>query len=369
MSEDKKHILIVDDSPDDIRFIMEYLANDYAIQVATNGKKGLEIASREHKPDVVLMDVVMPEMDGYETCRQLKQNPHTEDIDVIFISAHDTTQEKIAGYDAGGSDYLIKPVRPEELHQKIKVAIQNREKRDNIQSAQEMAFQTAMTAMSSAGEQGTVLEFFRTSFAINSPQALAQQIVESVAAFELHNTVQIRSDSGNIHAGTKEPISPLEEELLFRLKDENRVMTIGPRAIFNYGNVSLLIKNMPEDEEKSGRYRDHIAILMEGASAKWDSMQLKSELVKFLDNASHILAEIQTEYKAYKNEGMKLNDDLLRNLEDSFIPWGLTDAQEESLLKVVQEGIKHSTDHYESGTGIDKRFRGIINELAKATRH
>ena len=127
MSSDKRKILVVDDSAEDIHFLLENLKHDYAVIAATNGEKALEMASGEASPDVILMDVEMPGMNGYETCRLIKNTDATRNIDVIFVSAHDSTEEKLAGYDAGASDYLIKPVSPAELLNKVKLAIKNRE--------------------------------------------------------------------------------------------------------------------------------------------------------------------------------------------------------------------------------------------------
>lgn len=131
MNTNKKQILIVDDSADDIHILMENLKQEYAVLAATNIEKALEIANNNPCPNVILLDVMMPGVDGYEICRQLKDNPVTMGIDVIFVSAHDTTDKKLAGYDAGGSDYLIKPVQPEELLQKVRLAIKNRESRES----------------------------------------------------------------------------------------------------------------------------------------------------------------------------------------------------------------------------------------------
>ncbi len=97
MNTEKKRILIVDDSADDIHFVMESFSTDYAVLAATSGEKALQIADRDPRPDVILMDVEMPGMNGYETCRRLKEAESTRDIDVIFVSSHDTTEEKLAG--------------------------------------------------------------------------------------------------------------------------------------------------------------------------------------------------------------------------------------------------------------------------------
>ena len=135
----------------------------------------------------------MPDTDGYETCRRLKDNLGAKNIDVIFVSSHDTLEEKLAGYDAGGSDYLIKPVQPNELLQKVKVAIKYKELRVEAEEQSSMAMETAMTALSSAGEQGFVINFMRISFAVDSIQGLADLIVDATANYMLDNSVQQRA--------------------------------------------------------------------------------------------------------------------------------------------------------------------------------
>lgn len=364
MSDDKKRILIVDDSADDIQFLMENLEG-FSVLVATSGKKGLEIAIKEPQPDVILMDVMMPEMDGYETCRKLKENDATKEIDVIFVSAHDTTEEKLAGYDAGGSDYLIKPVQPEELLQKIRLAIDLKEAREETSSEKDMAFQTAMTAMTSAGEQGIVLEFLRNSYELNDIAELAYLLVESVSKYDLKSSVQLRTFNNVIHFGTHAPLAPLEEELLTRLKDGGRIIEKGKRAIFNFGGVSILIKNMPDDEEKRGRLRDHLAILFEGAESKLSSLAMQQELRGVLAESKDTLKIINVEQIAFKTRSQSIMDAMLQKLEASFLNWGLNEDQEQVLIKVVQDGVDESLEHFEKGISIDEQMSKLFSRLER----
>ena len=365
MSADKQRILIIDDSPEDIQFVLENLKDDYAILVATNGQKGLEIAANEPKPDVILMDVMMPEMDGYEACRKLQDNPATQDIDVIFISANDTVEEKLAGYDAGGCDYLIKPVQPKELLNKVKLAISNKKARDQVLSEKTEAFKTAMVAMTSAGEQGVVLEFLRHSFTINTMDNLARMIMEAHQKYDLLNTVQIRSGDRVINISTTDPVPPLEIELLSRLTDNDRIKEYGKRAIFNFGGVSILIKNMPDDEDKRGRLRDHIAILLEGAETKLKSLEMEAQLAELVVDANKALVEIDEKQKAHKEVSQTLMDKMLQDLEASFISWGLTEDQENILINLVQNNVDASLNHFEQGMKIDEEMRNIINRLVQ----
>jgi putative two-component system response regulator len=108
----KQVILIVDDTPDNITLLSALLKDKYRIKIATNGLKALHIASIEPSPDLILLDVMMPEMDGYETCRRLKDNPQTHQIPVIFLTAKSQVSDEEMGLRLGAVDYISKPVSP-----------------------------------------------------------------------------------------------------------------------------------------------------------------------------------------------------------------------------------------------------------------
>ena len=104
-------LLIVDDNPNSIHLLADIFNQDYDILFATTGKKALEIASQE-KPDLILLDVMMPDIDGYEVCKQLKQNPDTLDIPIIFVTAHSNVTQEIYALEIGASDFISKPFSP-----------------------------------------------------------------------------------------------------------------------------------------------------------------------------------------------------------------------------------------------------------------
>lgn len=108
----KQVILIVDDTPDNITLLSALLKDKYKIKIATNGLKALHIASIYPSPDLILLDVMMPEMDGYETCRRLKENPQTNHIPIIFLTAKSQVSDEEMGLKLGAVDYISKPVSP-----------------------------------------------------------------------------------------------------------------------------------------------------------------------------------------------------------------------------------------------------------------
>ncbi len=123
----RKNILIVDDAPPNIRILVEVLAKEYEISVATSGAEALEIATskteRYRDPDLILLDIMMPEMDGYEVCRILRQHPQTRDIPVVFVTANTDDETLKQAFEAGGTDYVRKPVNRIELLSRIKSAL------------------------------------------------------------------------------------------------------------------------------------------------------------------------------------------------------------------------------------------------------
>ncbi len=110
-----KNILVVDDTPDNLRLLVKLLSEQgYKIRVATDGPHALE-AARAKPPDLILLDVMMPGMDGYEVCRQLKAQAETRNIPVLFLSALDQAQDKVKAFTAGGVDYITKPFHVAEV--------------------------------------------------------------------------------------------------------------------------------------------------------------------------------------------------------------------------------------------------------------
>jgi phosphoserine phosphatase RsbU/P len=108
----KSRILVVDDTPANIKILADLLRTDYLLSVATSGADALEIAGSKDRPDLVLLDIMMPEMDGYEVCRRLKADPKTQDVPVIFVTAMSEVDDETRGFSLGAVDYITKPIRP-----------------------------------------------------------------------------------------------------------------------------------------------------------------------------------------------------------------------------------------------------------------
>jgi putative two-component system response regulator len=116
----KPTVLVVDDTPDNLSLVSSLLRDDYLVRVANNGEKALRIATSEQPPDLILLDIMMPGMDGYEVCRRLKEDPRSRDIRVIFLTAKSEVEDERMGFKLGAVDYITKPISPPILQERIK---------------------------------------------------------------------------------------------------------------------------------------------------------------------------------------------------------------------------------------------------------
>jgi PAS domain S-box-containing protein len=122
----KARILAIDDEEIYLHAIVGLLSDQYKIIIAMNGQEGLEIARSDPQPDLVLMDVMMPDIGGFQVCRQFKQDARTKDIPVVFLSALGEVGNKTKGFEAGGVDYITKPFQGEEVLARVKTHVENR---------------------------------------------------------------------------------------------------------------------------------------------------------------------------------------------------------------------------------------------------
>ena len=156
-STDKNRVLIVDDEPGNIKILSSVLAGDYALSVATSGAQALQIAEVQ-TPDIVLLDMVMPEMDGIQVCEALKANEATKNIPVIFVTSMSDSVNEERGLDAGAVDYITKPISPPIVKARVKIHIQNYLSKRFLENL--LANQDASLDQTSKQEAESLLVFF-----------------------------------------------------------------------------------------------------------------------------------------------------------------------------------------------------------------
>jgi putative two-component system response regulator len=129
---DKQTVLVVDDTPDNLSLMSGLLKDLYKVKIANNGERALKIAATGTPPDIILLDIMMPVMDGYETCRRLKADPATRDIPVIFLTARTEVEDEMRGFELGAVDYITKPISPPVVLARIKTHLQLKRMNDYL---------------------------------------------------------------------------------------------------------------------------------------------------------------------------------------------------------------------------------------------
>lgn len=132
MSDEKKHILIVDDEPNNLQLMRQVLEDQYKLAFATSGQKALKIVY-EINPDLILLDIVMPDVNGYEICKNLKSDEHTRDIPIIFITAMGDEIDEAKGLEMGAVDYIIKPISRHIVRARVKNHLELKQARKDLE--------------------------------------------------------------------------------------------------------------------------------------------------------------------------------------------------------------------------------------------
>ena len=214
-SLDKPTILVVDDTPDNLALLQLLLRDLYKVKGANNGERGLKIAASDHPPDLILLDIMMPGIDGYEVCRRLKADPATRDIPVIFLTAKAEVEDEQRGFELGAVDYITKPISPPIVLARVKTHLMLKATADflrdkNVFLEQEVARRTreimaiqdvtilALTSLAETRDNETGNHIRRTQ---NYVRALARKLSTHprFAAFLTLQNIELLYKSAPLH--------------------------------------------------------------------------------------------------------------------------------------------------------------------------
>jgi len=360
----QKHtILAVDDEPFNLEILEELLDDDYEIKTAINGQLCLDTV-KDIQPDLILMDVNMPVLNGLDTCQKLKDDFETSKIPVIFVSALSTTEEKMAGYRAGGEDYISKPFDEDELLAKIDLTIKAAAAIVEQEKSAAETMSMAMTAMSTAGDVGTALQFSNASFLVKSEDELAELLLESYSTYGLMVTIRyIQGESIKFYSHS-DVIGDTEKKIIEVANGKGRFVDFGRRTLMNYDRISVLIKNMPiEDEMKYGRMKDNIGFLGDAAEARAKALEVENALNQLLTSSKAILMDVDKVYKDNAGKNNQVLALLHEEMLDAFQYLEMAVADEDRLLSILIGAEDKSKSLYASGLNIEENIAQLMKEM------
>lgn len=363
-------IAVVEDNPPQRMIVTRLLEKEYTIEAFDSGAAFLASAA---KFDAVLLDIEMPELNGYDTCRRFRDQPRGSETPVIFVSAHDTPPERVAAYEAGGDDFVTKPIAAHELNHKLRSAIEHQERVRSLTSQSSDAQRVAFAAMISMGDLGVVIEFLRKSAQATSYSAIAARLIAAMKAWGLRGAVQVRGRHEQVDLNAEGPMSAMQAAVLEKLRDIGRIFELGTRAIINFEHVSLLVENLPvDDPEKVGRLRDHLAVLAESADMRTAALDAVNERSQQKLAVEATLAELQNAMQQINSRAAgglrKSQTDLLESIEElgrTISTLGLTESQAGYLDDLVRHTEEEARGHFDTVAQSDSEFTEVFNRLQR----
>ncbi|GGE92275.1 MULTISPECIES: response regulator [Pseudoalteromonas] len=368
-----KRILAVDDEPFNLEIIEEILEDlDFELKMVNSGPECLEVVE-EFDPQVILLDVSMPQMSGYDVCRKLKENPITQKIIVMFVSARGTVEERMEGYSVGAEDYIVKPFSHEELRLKLQHLNQVLIEKESLEQQVEDATSTAFNAMANSSEMGQIVNYIEHIGSIDNEQDLGKAFLNCLGAFDLQSNVEFRLDGEVLHFSVSGVCSPIVIELFEMLKSKGRLHEFSNRILVNYEMISLLILNMPgQDPDKHGRIRDHICFLVSVTEQQLKAILTKKELLQQQQQLNDAVGKVHSKFTGLielLNENRINNEAIFKQLQEDLerrIPtMGLDEDQEVFIYQKVDETIQNSVAREESVKGVKAAFKEIENDLSQ----
>lgn len=369
-------ILSIDDNEANQQLLAMSLTG-FNLLLAMHGEEGV-LKAQENKPDLILLDINMQGLNGYEVCKKLKEDPITEHIPVVFLSAMNSLDDRINSYKAGGDDYIPKPFDILELKHKMRVLLAYQNHFNELKKRLKTASNVAITAMNNSSEMGVIIAFVTQSISSSNAADIAENVLAALSTFQLNGSLAIRTENHQTRYYSNTLMSPLETQLLNTAKDSAHVVSLGKRAIFTTDTITLLIKDMPaEDADKCGRLRDHLAILASCADARIKGLihaeisrqYRSSKAAKLLGDISLTVEHVTEKVNGYQTLFKQSHDDFCVNLETEVVGFMLPEAEEHRMLKLLEHYHEHFGSVLDVGSDLNDMLKHLTDDLKSISKY
>lgn len=369
---DKALILCVDDEPVNLTIMEELLQEQYQLDTTTSGEGCLQQVAVQ-KPDLILLDVNMPKVDGLETCRCLRRDPETSDIPVIFISALASHAELMAGYEAGGDDYITKPFSEDILQKKIDVVLINQRKKLELRQISDQAVEALQVNLSNTEALAIVVRFLYQSHTLKNIDELAEQLLECLRKLELDGSLLMVDGDENRIWFSDDIDRPMERQILEGLRRQDHVVSFGTRVAVNSDNATLLVRNLPVDQDRTQRMHNLLEVLLEGLDVRIRGLQAQRQqderrqvLARVLQATRDSLGFFDDSQQAHRKRSQSLALNMAAEMKDSLVGLNLNGKQSTALIAIIDSTFNQADSIYAGGLEITDQLQGIVDELSQA---
>lgn len=364
-------IFVVDDDPTSRQLMAAMLGDKYAVEVFEAAEPCLE-AVTERMPDLLLLDVGLPGIDGYELCRQIKSLPEGNGATVVFVSALDDLNHILAGYDAGAEDYIVKPFDVVNLSHKIENLRRIEQDRRALMGQAEASDELASLVMANLDEYAVLIKFLRTLNECADYNGIVDALHSVLGAYHLEGSIQVRMRNLEKTFSKEGENWPLEIAVINHVRSLERIFEFKTRAAFNFEHITILIANMPiQDAELCGRIRDNIAIVAESADAKLMALQSFADKARMRGDIQDLLADLgeavlsfTQRYDEARYKGSMHTTRFLDDLLAAFAHLGMTSQQEEEILAMARERSLQLVDLYDFASETQATLADLSTRLS-----
>lgn len=371
---DTFRIFVIDDDPlvrDVLRGILE---PDCEVEIF-DGVETCAPRLETVKPDLFLLDVRMPGMDGYTFCRQLKDDENFSRIPITFVSSQDTIEARVRGYDAGGEDFIVKPFEAEEVLRKVRIAKQIVQNRLALEEQAQEARRFSFMVMASMDEASIVLNFMCQLVAWESEQDIAAGLLELLQRYRLEGVVQTRVAGRSLTLSAAGSNLPLEVSVLNHVSGLDRIFDFGKRSVHNFERVTLMVSNLPLDNpDYCGRLRDNLSIAAKGAESRLQSLEAlelnrrnQTGILATLDHVRATAEMLRQSNQESRMESAELALSLDQMLVNAFVHMGLSEHQERQVTDLVTGFMQRQRSLLDRSEETDRVLRDLGQRLGQLT--
>ncbi|WP_144391598.1 response regulator [Pleionea sediminis] len=367
-------VCYVDDNKSNLLLIEKSLKNEYQVDTFVDPEEAFEKLLNS-SPDLILLDVNMPKIDGYQLCRKIKQVEKLANIPVVFLTARKELEDRLTGFECGGEAYVSKPFDLSELEHVIHVLITRSRLQQEAEKKASDNSSLAFMLMKNNSETGNLVAYARNIAKAKEVNTLKEETFETLNSFGLNSTILFRIlDEEIVVRSDNASITPLERELFEMVKSRGRIIHAGDKYLFNGESAVFLIKNMPiEDEELTGRLRDHLAIMIDLIDASLELMNFrkleerkrKVEADKTQSVVHDEFNNILSLYEKFSKNSEVAFENLTANIEDSFMFLGLTEEQEDKLSSYIKEARSDVEQFKDIGENLHEAMNHIASQIKK----
>ena len=343
IASDRVSILYADGDAENRRLIENIYKYDYQFSHCSLGKC-LDNALTQ-KPDIVILEM-NGEMDEYslEIGHKLREQVDHATTSLVYLANDVSNEMRFRCYDSGADDVINKPFDIHSLIKRIELLLKSKKAEYELKLTQEQAQKLVSSTINIVGEQGVVIHFFQDSISLNTYPVLTQKLFEELSSLGLSGVMAIWCDEEIHYSGSDGIIHPIEMSILEVAyhRDKKKISTYGQRCLVLGKQSTLLIRNLPDDLEKAGRYKDLLAMLVDGIDLICNQILLKNQLSRsemqlmqtmLLTNQSITTLKSRTSISRGKIN-VAIND-LVTKMEQKFMGLGLTEEQENEVINLV----------------------------------